>query len=203
MKKIPESTKENQFRGSQIFEAPNESPRPENTMFETQNTDIVALILKDHKPLKKLIETLKNETLQRRAKEDKLEEFVMLLAAHSKAEEQSLYVYMKESRVLRMQAFEGDTEHAIAEQLIHEINATPDDDEWSAKVKVIAELVENHILEEEKVIFKKVEECLSLTVRQTIGKLYKHIKSELDSLARPSLKASKRINDWQERPLNF
>jgi hemerythrin superfamily protein len=149
------------------------------------SNDIIELIYRDHKPIKKLIEILKDNESQRVEKEGYFEEFVCLLLAHAKAEEQSLYIQMKDMKEFRMLSFEGDTEHAIAEQLIQQINATPDDDEWNAKVKVVTELVELHIEDEESEILKDVEIHMDSATRRAVGKMYTQIKLEFDLLNRP------------------
>lgn len=148
--------------------------------------NIVELILRDHMPLKKLLETLKDHNTYRADKEGAFESFVPLLLVHAKAEEKCLYEGMKEVAELRQGALEGDAEHAIAEQLIQEINGTPDDDKWNAKVKVLAELVEQHIEEEEEEMLLDVEEKMSLEVRETLGRHYALLKTELEKLNRPT-----------------
>jgi len=155
--------------------------------------DVIQLILRDHQPLKKLIQTLKKSEIERAEKEPTFEEFAGLLIIHAKAEEKSLYVEMKGTPGLRLEGFEGDNEHAIAEQLVQEINATPDDHEWSAKVKVLAESVEHHINEEEEHMLAKVAETLESSDRQKIGDLYTEIKGELESVHRPLPLRSRKI----------
>ncbi len=193
MKKKAESVKENQSRSPKKPAEPmgKESRRDKNLNAEAE--DVIDLILSDHEPLKELIQTLKDGEIERSEKEGSFEEFVPLLVAHAKAEEQSLYVQMKEVKKLRMESFEGDTEHGIAEQLVHEINATPDDDEWNAKVKVLAELVEHHIEEEEENMLKEVEEQMDLSTRQAVGEVYTQIKTELGLLNRPRPSSKQRI----------
>jgi len=80
-----------------------------------------------------MIETLKDSDIDRSEKEGQYEKFVPLLLAHAKAEEKTLYVAMKKLKRLRLEGLEGDTEHRITEQLVHEINATPDDDQGMRK----------------------------------------------------------------------
>ncbi len=156
---------------------------PNHKNMKTNDTeDIIKLILRDHVPLKKLIETLKDGEIERSEKEGAFEQFVPLLVAHAKAEEKSLYVQMKKVKDLRVESFEGDTEHAIAENLIHEINATADDDKWNAKVKVLAELVEQHIEEEEEEMLEDVKKQMDLSMRKAVGDLYTELKTEFDLL---------------------
>lgn len=196
MKKKTATTKENQSRNPKkpAVSAAQKTPdgpaglkgaENKNLAAEDQG-DIISLILRDHRPLKKLIETLKDDELEKAGKEAALEEFALKLTSHAKAEEQTLYVQMKEYKELRVESFEGDTEHAIADQLVQEINATPDDDEWNAKVKVLAEMVEHHIEEEEETILAEVKEKMAAKVRLAVGAAYTEIKEELDTLTKAS-----------------
>ncbi len=150
---------------------------------DTTGTDVIDLILEDHVRLKELIETLKDSDMERIEKEAPYEEFAMLLINHAKAEEKSLYVKMKKYQSLKVESYEGDTEHTIADQLVQKINATANDDEWTAKVKVLAELVEHHIEEEEGEMFDEIKNEMDLKVRKEIGAEYIKLKSELDSLS--------------------
>ena len=127
-------------------------------------TDIIELILEDHKPLKRLIKVLKSEK-SLSEKRAAFEDFAPLLAAHAKPEEQSLYVHMKDEDELRSEAFEGDTEHEIADRLMAEVSEETDDDVWEAKAKVLAELPD---------VRKEIE----LAEREEIGQEYLRLRSE-------------------------
>lgn len=129
----------------------------------------VELILEDHKRLKELISVMKDVDQDWNDRRDAAEEFAIQLVAHAKPEEEVLYEAMKQNPNLRVEAFEGETEHNLADQLLEEIRRAKDDDEWSAKVKVIAELVEHHIKEEESQILPDVEKELSEEVLNTLG----------------------------------
>lgn len=164
--------------------------------FAEKSDDIIALIRRDHRPIIKLIQTLKKTEVTRSMKAYALEQFVGSLLSHAKAEEKSLYVHMKNTKTLRTKAFEGEAEHTIAEELIHDINATPDDDDWNAKVKVLAELVEHHIEEEENEMLPQVEGDVDYESRKLIAKVYTQIKSEFDMLNHPvSLSRQNRIEN--------
>ena len=155
--------------------------------------DIVELIKRDHKPLKALIKILKDSDLERSDKEEPLEEFVMLLTTHAKSEEKSLYVAMKEYDDLKIESYEGDTEHSIAETLIQEINASPLDEEWLAKVKVLAEVVEHHIIEEETKLLKAVQKSIDLEIRKVIGEDYENFMTEYNLVSTPQSLRKNRI----------
>ena len=141
-----------------------------------RSNDIISLIMIDHEPLKKLIMTLKDSKVEITKKRPAYREFKRALTVHARAEEESLYVHMKEEdegEDLRVESFEGDAEHAIADNLIKEIDYIgTNDDKWMAKVKVLAELVEHHIKEEEKEFFKRIRKEFTTDERAEIGKEY-------------------------------
>ncbi|MBC7458571.1 MAG: hemerythrin domain-containing protein [Bdellovibrionaceae bacterium] len=185
MKKKIQSTKENQAMSpNKAFEAHRTSANGfASTNSQSFNSiDITEVILQDHRPLKALIKILKDNKTLRSEKEENLEEFAVLLLAHSKAEEQTLYVAMKDYENLKVGSFEGETEHAMAEQLVQEINASPNDYEWLAKVKVLAEIVEHHIAEEENDVLKDVQKNIPESERFLIGAEYQKLISELRML---------------------
>ena len=148
------------------------------TVGAEQNTDIVELILADHGPLKALIETLKSEDASLDEKKEAFESFAPLLVAHAKPEEQSLYVSMKENEETKTEGIEGDIEHELADRLCEELKTETDDDVFEAKVKVLAELVEHHIEEEEEEMLPTFREESETSEREEIGRRYLELRAE-------------------------
>jgi hemerythrin superfamily protein len=136
---------------------------------EMAQTEIVQLIEQDHELLKELIETLKDNEAPQEKREAAFDEFSLLLVSHAKPEEETLYEAMKANEELREDGFEGEVEHVLADQLLEEIKRTTEPDLWSARVKVLAELVEHHIEEEEEELLPKVEEELDVEERLQLG----------------------------------
>lgn len=160
---------------------------------QSQNTDIIKLILEDHVPLKKLIKVLKDPHIKMSEKRPSFEKFAVQLLAHAKPEESSLYSWMQECKAeTRMESFEGLTEHAIAEHLIEEIRVTTDKNEWLGKVKVLGELVEHHIQEEETSMFKIVKKEFSMEMRAEIGDEYLKQKEEYEENLKPFRKGARK-----------
>ncbi len=138
--------------------------------------DIISVILNDHRPIKTLIMVLKNPELDFETKLPAFKEFKRLLSVHAKAEGESLYVQLKQVANLEVEGHEGDTEHAIADRLIREVDGSSvHQNLWLAKVKVLAEIVENHIQEEEKEVLKRVKKEFSLEKRVEIGETYSRL----------------------------
>lgn len=149
----------------------------------TARKDIVDLIVEDHKPLRRLIKILKNS--EETSLEERLQafdEFAELLTVHAVAEELVLYKYMKESEDLRVDAFEGDVEHTLADQMVSDCkNSKDDDDLWSAKAKVLAELVEHHVNEEEQQLFPDLKKFINSEERSKLGSRYLETKEDIQA----------------------
>lgn len=87
------------------------------------------------------------------------------LTAHSKAEQEVFYQPLKvlsaspEGKDL---SWEGEEEHHLIRLLLSELSRVPfHSEEWSAKMKVLNEVVDHHVEEEEEEIFKKARMVFS------------------------------------------
>jgi len=148
-----------------------------STHVQTSKEDIIKLILADHEPLKRLIGTLKDLKTPIRTRRRIFEQFAPLLLVHARSEQESLYVFLKdENKELRIDGLEGDVEHALAENLIEELKMSEDADLWSARCKVLAELVEHHIEEEEEELLPDFKKECAVEDRVMIGKQYLELK---------------------------
>jgi hypothetical protein len=96
------------------------------------------------------------------------------LEAHAIPEQESLYVQMKKSEEdeIRMESFEGDTEHGLADELASKISTLSDEADWRAHVKVLAELVEHHIEDEESEMIPDLMKEFEQELREEIGEDY-------------------------------
>jgi hemerythrin superfamily protein len=146
---------------------------------KSQELDIIDIIMEDHKMLKELIETLKDSETELEERQEAFDEFAPLLVTHAKPEEESLYEFMKRDDELRSEAFEGDVEHVLADQLLEEIQREEDSDMWSAKVKVLAELVEHHIEEEESELLPEFRKHSNPEERAMIAEQFIDLKTEM------------------------
>lgn len=141
--------------------------------------DIIKLILADHKPLKQLLKVLKSENKALGERQKAFQEFSKLLICHAQPEEQSLYSAMKDMERLRAEGYEGDVEHGLADQMVEEAKREKDTDRWSAKVKVLAELVEHHIKEEEQEMIPDYKRLSDSEERVALGEKYRMLRERL------------------------
>jgi len=151
--------------------------------------DVIQMILDDHKPLKRCIEILKNSEMNLSSRRAAFNEFAPLLLLHAKAEEVVLYSFEKTEVDMREEAFEGDVEHALAEQMIEDVKQSVDKDIWSAKAKVLAELVEHHIKEEETEMFPELKKESDAADLIRLGKDYLAEKNKIkDGILHPAIR---------------
>jgi hemerythrin superfamily protein len=138
----------------------------------TGNEDIVSVIEQDHKPLKDLIPIMKDSDRPFAEREQAFMEFAPLLMTHAKSEEKSLYDFLKTQKEFKAYAYEGETEHTMADQLCEEIKRASSEDEIGAKIKVLAESVEHHIQEEENDILPDVQAKIDNAQLIALTKIY-------------------------------
>lgn len=157
--------------------------------------DIISLILDDHKPLKRLIRIMKDTDATVSVRRSAFNEFASLLIIHAKSEEHILYAFQRENIDMRTESFEGNVEHALADQLVDEVKQTMDKDLWSARVKVLAELVEHHIQEEEDEIFPELKKCSESADRIRLGEDYLTEKEKIKmDVVHPAVRSDERIS---------
>lgn len=154
----------------------------------TSKSDIITLILEDHKSLKRLIKVMKNEVGTFSEKKKAFKEFISLLGRHEKPEEQTWYASKKALPVMMEEGLEGEIEHGLADQLCEEIQTTGDKSLYIAKVRVLAELVENHLIKEEKDQLPAFKKACELEERVELGKTYLALKQTYEETAAQSRK---------------
>lgn len=142
-----------------------------------EEKDIIKLLKADHEPLKKLIKIMKDSKRTLSERRQAFAEFGPLLMIHAKAEERILYTYLKNEVDMEEEAFEGEVEHSLAQQMIDDVKQVVNDKElwsalWAAKVKVLAELVEHHLKEEEEKVFPEFRKNSDAEDREELASQY-------------------------------
>jgi len=131
--------------------------RLSHNMGKASIEDLIKAIKDDHKDLKKFIKTMKSDDATDAKKHEAAEHFMSLLKSHAPSEEKALYERCLEVPKLRVMADEGYVEHHMADALMKKISSTRNHDRWLAEVKVLGEIVEHHIKEEEEEFLPKVK----------------------------------------------
>jgi len=111
--------------------------------------DAVALIKNDHRKVEALFEQFESAETAKQAEIAK--QVCTELIVHAMIEEELLYPACRQAGVEDDMLDEAQVEHDGAKILILEvIRETPDDEFYSAKVKVLSEYIKHHVAEEEE-----------------------------------------------------
>lgn len=120
------------------------------------SSQLVEALKADHKKLRAEINLLKEIDISQLDRQLCFGRFLPLLISHTQREEKIVYRFMKaqDDENLNFMAYEGKTKHTIADQLVEDmLSENLSNEEWSASAKVLAEIVEQHIDEEENEVF--------------------------------------------------
>ena len=141
---------------------------------------ILNLLKEDHKEVNDLLEQMCNTTERAAKKRQQLfEQMKTALIAHSKAEDTVFYQPLLEKGDDADPLLEAEVEHQVVERLLMDIDQTePTDEKWLAKVTVLQELVEHHVKEEEKEIFKLARETFERDELEQMGEQFEQAKEQ-------------------------
>jgi hemerythrin-like domain-containing protein len=146
--------------------------------------DAIALLKADHKVVKDLLTEL-TESSSRAVKKrgDLLKEIQTNLKAHTTIEEEIFYPAFKAAgkKEEEKMYFEALEEHRAAEDLVLPdlLNTDPATEQFSGRAKVLKELIEHHIEEEETEMFKDAKKLLSKEQLTELGAQMEQRKAEL------------------------
>ena len=114
-----------------------------------------ALLKQQHKQVKQLFKDIE-QTDDARQRRQLMDEIGRALEAHTKIEEEMFYPAIRETGDKGAEmAAEAVEEHHVVDLVVAELpKVDPEDERFEAKMTVLSELVEHHIKEEEKEMFK-------------------------------------------------
>ena len=141
---------------------------------------ILNLLKEDHKEVNDLLEEM-TETTERAAKnrQELFDEMKTALMAHAHAEQEIFYKPLLQSGDDPDMMLEAQVEHQVVERLLMDIEQTDAADEkWLAKVTVLQELVQHHVKEEEKEIFKLARETFDRAQLEELGQRFETRKKQ-------------------------
>jgi hemerythrin superfamily protein len=146
--------------------------------------DAIQLLKTDHQKVKALLAELA-ETTTRAVKKraDLLDEIRVNLKAHTQIEEEIFYPAFKkagEKEEAKMY-FEAMEEHRAAGELVLPdlLNTDTGSEKFSGRAKVLKELVEHHVKEEEEEMFKQAKKLFSKDELNELGRQLEQRKAEL------------------------
>lgn len=155
--------------------------------------DAIKLLKDDHEKVKGLLKELTETTSRAEKKRKKLlEEIGRELRVHAQLEEQIFYPAFRKAGKKEGEAMyhEAKEEHRAVEELVlpdlEETGVTTE--EFTGRAKVLKELIEHHIQEEEKSMFPKAKKLLSSDQLKDLGAQMLELKSSLEEENVPGLR---------------
>lgn len=137
--------------------------------------DAIQLLKADHKKVRGLLEDLAKTTARgEKSRTDLLAKITMELEVHTKIEDEIFYPAFKEAGKKNddsKMVFGAREEHrAVGDLVLPDLNKTPaGTEQFSGRAKVLKELVEHHIKEEEGDMFPRAKILMSKEELETLG----------------------------------
>ncbi|HJV36135.1 hemerythrin domain-containing protein [Geomonas sp.] len=124
--------------------------------------NIFDLLKQDHEKVRYLFDRIEKSGRKATASLEKLfAELEEDLEIHMDGEERFFYPALEQHEEARDQVLESYEEHMVAKTMLGTFKSLAVDDErWSAKLKVLATMVEHHLKEEETEVFKVARKVL-------------------------------------------
>jgi hemerythrin superfamily protein len=151
--------------------------------------NVIELLKKDHQTVSGLFKTF--ESAKESENQDQMEQTAAQiceeLTAHATVEEELFYPAVEaraggEDEKAEDSVKESHEEHALVKQLVGELQGMgPDDEQFEAKVKVLKDLVEHHVEEEEGTLMPRAKKLLSSEELDEMGTRVEARKGELRS----------------------
>ena len=136
---------------------------------------IYEVLRKDHKQINQWLAELETEVAAsdvEGVEPTKTRTFDLLahfLSAHSKAEGEVFYQRLIRKKESAESACEGQIEHELVESLLNSMQHCDRGMRWNAYFKVLKEMVQHHIEEEESMMFDRAKQVLSDEEAENIG----------------------------------
>ncbi|MCK8656865.1 hemerythrin domain-containing protein [Pseudomonas umsongensis] len=144
----------------------------------------IDLLKADHERVKGILSQLSESTergLKKRT--DLLEKLEMEISIHTRLEEDILYPAYKEAggKEQDIMYYEAKEEHRTVDSLVlPDLKATdPSTPEFAGRVKVVKELLEHHIEEEETEMFPQAKKLLGKATLDELGEQMEVLKARL------------------------
>lgn len=132
---------------------------------DTPDLSIIELLLFDHQCLKRCIKVLADHNALKSKKRALAKEFLDCLHKHTSAERKAVYEPLLNNEEMHFTILEAQIEHEMISQkaggLKTRLNRIRSlDDETEAELKVLADLVRNHLREEESEMLPKLQQAV-------------------------------------------
>jgi flavin reductase (DIM6/NTAB) family NADH-FMN oxidoreductase RutF/hemerythrin-like domain-containing protein len=147
--------------------------------------DAIAVLKQDHRNVRELLEKLESARLRpSKTRDSILSTIEKEMKIHSRIEEEIFYPAYRDSvRKKGDQSlyFESLEEHHLVDTVMDECHQQQSNESFAAKCKVLKDLIEHHVSEEERDLFPIAKKNLSSSMLQDLGQQMEERKMQLAS----------------------
>jgi len=142
--------------------------------------DIFEVLTTDHDKVKKILEQLQQTSNRATGRRERLvQNLGVNLLPHMYAEEQYFYQILLDETSEQEDVYSALEEHRAAKMVLSDLtDAATDDPRWMARLKVLKELIEHHVEEEESQIFDIARKVIDEDRSDEVAKRFKEMKKE-------------------------
>jgi len=136
------------------------------------------LLKKDHREAVALLKKIENSPLADERR-DLFTQLKPALTAHSRAEEEAVYEVVKNRDKTHTRILENYEEHHLIDDLLEKLSSSsPADETWVARLTVMRELLEHHIVNEEEVLFFRIRALCNREQMNEMAENFQFAKDE-------------------------
>jgi hemerythrin-like domain-containing protein len=141
---------------------------------KNSDVSVIDLLLFDHQYLKECIAVLVNDSADKKKKKSVAKGFLDAVQKHSTAEKKAVYSKLESNEELHFIILEAEIEHGIIDQKVKKLKKDLTrfrvlKDETEAELKVLGELLQNHLMEEESEMFPKMQDAIEDAALNEMG----------------------------------
>lgn len=147
------------------------------------SSGVFDVLKQDHRNVQHLFGRILKE---HKRSDETFNEIKQELRVHMAAEEKFLYPVLENNEKVKDMILESYEEHSVGKEMMEKLeHDSKDDAHWLAKVKVLNDVIEHHIGEEEGMMFPKAKNILSKQQSEEITGLIQQEKSEASAGSAP------------------
>ena len=147
-----------------------------------EEVDVRAMLERDHDQFKELLQAMVDGK-QGRSRLGSFQALKTNLSAHARAEEKIVYdalIQVRAKQETHVLAEEGYVEHALTDELIARLGRLDvDTDTWLAHAKVLRELLQHHIQEEQNQTFAELGDYFDRDTLADMGRRFQQLKAKV------------------------
>jgi hypothetical protein len=139
---------------------------------------ILRVLKQDHEEVQELLGKIM-QTGGMKTRQRLFEKTKRALLAHAHAEQATFYKALEEHDESFDEALEAEVEHELIERIVADLSEpNMDPERWSAKCKVLRDLFEHHVKEEERKMFRIARQIFDRSTLQALGERFEAAKKE-------------------------